>query len=800
MLKRGGLMNRCAGALVVLLAATLRVEGFIPHLGKAAGSRPVVQQQQLQQQQQQHQSGASPFCAGASPLWMSATTTEAPAKAEGETFEFQAEVARVMDIIINSLYSDRDVFLRELVSNAADACDKKRFLSITEEGEATAAAEFGIRLKPDRAARTLTIEDSGIGMTKTELVENLGRIAQSGTKKFAEALAKGDADLNLIGQFGVGFYSGFLAADRMTVVTRPFQGEDKRQYRWESSAGSSFTVSEDADGEPIEGSGTRIILHLKEDCEEYLDTVKLKTLLQRYSEFVQFPIELFTEKTEYDQVPDDTAPPPAEGEKPKMKTVSKKTNVWERINQTKPIWLRSPKQVTVDEYQEFYRTTFRMFDEPLNYTHFSLEGQVEFKAVLYVPSVLPYELSRSMFDENSRAVKLYVKRVFINDKFEELLPRYLTFLRGVVDSEDLPLNVGREILQKSKMLNVINKRLVRKSLDMFKEIEKNATAYTTFWNGFGRYLKVGLIEDNDNRQELAKLSRWTTTETGDDVASFDEYVARMKPDQKQIFYVTGETKKRALASPALEKLRKQGFEVIILQDPLDEMSMQSLGKYAEKDIVDAGKEQQAETDEEKAFLEEKGTEMQGLRDWYRKLLGKRVTKVDVTNRLIDSPAALVQSAYGMSPQMQKYYRAQSVMQGEEDAGAMDSQFNQAILELNPTHPIVLSLRDMVAESPEALETMELGRLVYDVAAVAGGYDVEDPGAFTARITKLMSRQVLADGGEGLVADGLSTRDMEDPTKLEADVVGGGGMPEGFNFDDLQNELKDAADDVVDESI
>lgn len=433
-----------------------------------------------------------------------------------------------------------------------------------------------------------------------------------------------------------------------------------------------------------------------------------------------------------------------------------------------------------------------MYDEPLNYTHFSLEGQVEFKALLYVPSVLPYELMRSMFDENSRAIKLYVKRVFINDKFEELLPRYLTFLRGVVDSEDLPLNVGREILQKSKMLNVINKRLVRKSLDMFKEIEKNATAYNTFWSGFGRYLKVGLIEDNDNRNELAKLSRWTTTETGDDVTSLDEYVSRMKEDQKQIFYVTGETKKRALASPALEKLRKKGYEVIILQDPLDEMAMQSLGKYAEKDIVDAAKEQQAETDEEKAFLEEKGTELQGLRDWYRKLLGKRVTKVDVTNRLIDSPAALVQSAYGMSPQMQKYYRAQAVMQ-DEDAAGMDAQFNQAILELNPTHPIIASLKEKVEASPDAVETMELGKLVYDVAAVAGGYDVEDPGAFTARITKLMSKQVLADGGVGVVAEGLSTRDMEDPTAVTPDIVS--NAVEGLDIEALKNSV----DDVVDES-
>ncbi len=309
--------SRQAGMLVVLLAAAATVQGFIfPAAG--SGKASVAHHPSVPQQQQCGAArvvAAPGFVKPSTAMHMSASTAEAPAKKEGETFEFQAEVARVMDIIINSLYSDRDVFLRELVSNAADACDKKRFLSITAEGEAEATSEFRIRLKPDRAARTLTIEDSGIGMTKTELVENLGRIAQSGTKKFAEALAKGDADLNLIGQFGVGFYSGFLAADRMTVVTKPFQGEDKRQHRWESSAGSSFTVAEDVDGEPIEGgSGTRITLHLKEDCEEYLDTVKLKTLLQRYSEFVQFPIELWTEKTEYDQVPDETAPPPAEGE------------------------------------------------------------------------------------------------------------------------------------------------------------------------------------------------------------------------------------------------------------------------------------------------------------------------------------------------------------------------------------------------------------------------------------------------------------------------------------------------------
>ncbi len=305
---------------------------------------------------------------------------------------------------------------------------------------------------------------------------------------------------------------------------------------------------------------------------------------------------------------------------------------------------------------------------------------------------------------------------------------------------------------------------------------------------------MGIIEDNDNRNELAKLSRWSTTESGDDVTSFDEYVARMKPEQKQIFYVTGETKKRALASPALEKLRKQGMEVIILQDPLDEMAMQSLGKYAEKDIVDAAKEQQAETEEEKAFLAEKGKETEPLREWFKKLLGKRVTKVDVTDRLVDSPAALVQSAYGMSPQMQKYYRAQSVQMGDDDGAALDAQFNQAILELNPAHPIVTSLQAKVASAPDATETLELGKLVYDVAAVAGGYDIEDPGSFTARVVKLLSKQLQTEGV--VVPEGVSTRDIEDPTVVTPDVmVPGAGGP------DLSTiaSMVDGVNDVVDES-
>lgn len=429
-----------------------------------------------------------------------------------------------MDLIINSLYSDRDIFLRELISNAADACDKKRFLSITAEGEEAALVKPQIKIRSNMEDNTLIIEDSGVGMTKDELINNLGKIAQSGTKAFVEALGKGTADVNLIGQFGVGFYSAYLVADKVEVVTKSMQGGSK-QLRWSSTADSSYTIEEDTD-EPFEGSGTRLILHLKEDANEYLEASKIEELLERYSEFIEFPISVWKETTEYKKVPDEEANEDLkEGEEPKMKTVPETKEGYEQVNTQKPIWLRSPKDVTEEEYKDFYRSAFKAsYDDPMKYTHFFLEGQVECKAILYVPGMLPFELSRDMFDENSRNIRLYVKRVFINDSFEDLMPRWLKFVKGVVsillccdlncfmrailesqphfsyvvslqvDSDDLPLNVSREILQKSKVLSIINKRLVRKSLDMFKEIEENDPAqYIMFWNNFGKYLKVSQL-------------------------------------------------------------------------------------------------------------------------------------------------------------------------------------------------------------------------------------------------------------------------------------------------------------------
>merc|ERR1711907_260675 len=475
-----------------------------------------------------------------------------------------------MDLIINSLYSDRDIFLRELISNAADACDKKRFLSITDDSNEEEAPP-SIKIKCNADNNTITIEDSGVGMTKDEIINNLGKIAQSGTRAFVQALGEGNADVNLIGQFGVGFYSAYLVADKVTVVTKSMQDISKA-YKWESEADSSYSISE-ASPDDIEGtSGTKLVLQLKEDASTYLEASKIEELLQRYSEFIEFPISVWKEKTEYKQVPDDEANKDLpEGEEPKMKTVPETTEGYENVNNQKPIWLRSPRDVEENEYKEFYKTAFKSsFDDPMKSTHFVLEGQVECKAILYVPGMLPFELSKDMFDENTRNIRLYVKRVFINDKFEGIMPRWLNFIRGVVDSNDLPLNVSREILQRSRVLNIINKKLVRKSLDMFRDLasDTDESKYNTFWNNFGKYLKVGVVEDQRNKEDIIPLLRFWSVKSGDKYTSLDAYVDEMPEGQKSIYYVSGEGKEKTKLQPVVEKLSSRGYDVLFMTEAL----------------------------------------------------------------------------------------------------------------------------------------------------------------------------------------------------------------------------------------
>jgi molecular chaperone HtpG len=688
-----------------------------------------------------------------------------------------------MEIIINSLYSNRDVFLRELASNAADACDKKRFLSLTGAGDGEAcSANPEIRIKGDPDAKTITIEDSGVGMTREELINNLGKIAQSGTKKFLEALGDSkSADVNLIGQFGVGFYSGYLVADKITVVSKSMV-EGSPQLKWESQAGSSFTIADDSDSdEPMEGgSGTRITLHLKEDALEYADPTKLQTLLEHYSEFVEFPIKVWKETTEYKQVPDVEANAELkEDEEPKMKTIPETTEGYSTLNTQKPIWLRSPREVTDEEYTDFYKAAFKaQYDEPMKWNHFVLEGQVECKSILYIPGMLPFELSKDMFDEDSRNVRLYVKRVFINDKFDELMPRWLKFVRGVVDSNDLQLNVSREILQKTKVLNVINKRLVRKSLDMVRDImeddendeEEGPSKYTTFWNNFGKYVKVGVIEDEVYKNDLGPLLRFYSSHSEEEYTSLDSYVERMAEGQKKIYYLAGEGKANVKMSPVIEKLKNKGYEVLFMVEPLDEICAQSLRKFKDFDLVDAAKSgldlQDESTgedaEEKKAKQEQLDTKFKSVIDYLEVELKGKVQKVQVSDLLSTSPGAIVQGEYGLSPSMQRYMKAQSVAMGEADFG-MNANMNQAVLEINPTHPIVTSLSAMVEADSEGEDTKNFAVLLYDVAAMTSGYEVENPADFAQRVVNLMNVKSGADSSTPGVSDAQVTSESKDTT-------------------------------------
>lgn len=666
----------------------------------------------------------------------------------------------------------------ELVSNAADACDKKRFLSITDDG-AAASVQPEIKIRSDPDAGTVTIEDSGVGMTRDELINNLGRIAQSGTRNFVQALGEGTADVNLIGQFGVGFYSAYLIADRVEVITKSMQ-PGSPQLKWESAAGQEFTIADDgASDEPIESSGTRIVLHLKDDALQYMETSKIEELLKRYSEFIEFPINVWKETTEYKKVPDEEANKDlAEGEEPKMKTVPETKVGYEKMENAKPIWLRSPGDVEEEEYDEFYKTAFRAsYDEPMKHTHFVLEGQIEAKAILYIPGMLPFELSKDMFDENAANIRLYVKRVFINDKFEELMPRWLKFVRGVVDSDDLPLNVSREILQKSKVLSIINKRLVRKSLDMIRDIaeDEDESKYILFWNNFGKYLKVGIIEDDRNKKDIAPLLRFFSSKSGDEYTSLDQYLENMKEGQKKIFYVSGDGKEGAAMSPVVEKLTNLDYEVLYMAEPLDEIMIESLRNYRYKDeeydLVDATKEgldledDDEESKKKKAELDE---EYAGLKDYLETALEGKVQKVSLTTLLTNSPAALVQGAYGMSPTMQKYMKAQTVAAGGNDGGVPGSM-NQAVLEINPTHPIVQDLDRMVKTNKDSEETQNFAVLLYDVAGMTSGYEIGDTKDFATRVMTLMSVKARDDNAavqDAVVEDSDDNADDEPAKEVE----------------------------------
>lgn len=778
-----------------------------------------------------------------------AAATYAP-PAGSSSFAYEAEVSKMLDIVINSLYTNKDIFLRELISNASDALDKIRFLSVTKPELLGNTPDLEMKVEYDPDAKTLTVRDTGIGMTKDDLIKNLGTVARSGTTNFIKALSESEKNnVNMIGMFGVGFYSTFLVADRVTVASK--NNDEDTQYVWESLNGeSSFHVGPDPRGNTL-GRGTEITLHLKEEADQYLSPYKLKELIRHYSEFVTHPVSLrqiktvkvpkemdeFDEDEEEDEVVEEEKKDTEEGdtaddvdgekkeeEKKKKKKVPEMEDVttyeYEQINTDPAIWARDKENITDDEYQAFWKMLAKGDggDKAEDWTHFNAEGNINFKSILYVPSELPYQLQQGQLDQMVNGLRLYVRKVLISDEFD-LMPRYLSFVKGVVDSDDLPLNVNRELLQESKIVKIIKKKLVRKAIELIRKMAlapmpdddddaaeaemdadgnpiildkpKKTHPYITWYKKFGLSLKMGAIDDSPNRDKLQKLLRFKSSKTDgeDDYVTLQEYVDRMKDWQKDIYVFPGESMKQLKESSFMDAFLDRDVEVLYLTDAIDEYYLGQVREFSGHKYRDITKEGVKFSDEDEDLAKRRAKvyadKFKPLTKFLKKLYGSDVSRVSISKRLGRAPAIVSSSEYGNSANMDRIMRAQAWAHKEQP---MDNLFPTGIMELNPRHPFVIKLLDSLPEDedvdvPDSVK--DTAWILLDMATMSGGFPIRDPKKYAARMTRVLKSNLgvntldLVDEIDPPIADD----EPDEPTMETHDF-------DNFDFDNLDMDNLD----------